>query len=171
MRSFGSQRSEWMPPTDAAYVLDYGVSTVETIIGEHVHLIPSFDGDGPDEWMVLPSLPQGLVLNNATGEINGTVTGALSQTSYTVIAYNAAGLTQTNLTFYVHYIPTGILTYPSMFNAFTRGEEIPVQIPTVEGGGIITSWTVSPTLPDGLSLDANGVITGIQPTWLLAKNT
>ena len=61
-------------PLMAPTSLDYGVSTVETIIGEHVHLIPSFDGDGPDEWMVIPSLPQGLVLNNATGEINGTIT-------------------------------------------------------------------------------------------------
>ena len=148
-------------PLMAPTSLDYGVSTVETIIGEHVHLIPSFDGDGPDEWMVIPSLPQGLVLNNATGEINGTITSILAQTSFTVVASNAAGLTQTNLTFHVHYIPTGILTYPSMFYAFTKGEEIPVQNPTVEGGGIITSWTVSPTLPDGLSLNSSGVITGI----------
>ena len=101
------------------------------------------------------------VLNNATGEINGTITSILAHTSFTVVASNAAGLTQTNLTFHVHYIPTGILTYPSMFYAFTKGEEIPVQNPTVEGGGIITSWTVSPTLPDGLSLNSSGVITGI----------
>ena len=46
-------------PLMAPTSLDYGVSTVENIIGEHVHLIPSFDGDGPDEWMVIPSLPQG----------------------------------------------------------------------------------------------------------------
>ena len=139
-----------MPPTS----LDYGVSTVESIIGEHVHLIPSFDGDGPDEWTVIPSLPQGLLLNNATGEINGTVQSIIPQTNYTVFASNAAGLTQTNLTFHISDVPPGIVTYPSIINVFTKGIEIPVQSPTVEGGGVATTWSVIPALPDGLLMQA-----------------
>ena len=152
-----------MPPTS----LDYGVSNVESIIGEHVHLIPSFDGDGPDEWTITPSLPQGLLLNNATGEINGTVQSIIPQTNYTVFASNAAGLTHINLTFHISDVPPGIVTYPSIINVFTKGIEIPVQSPTVEGGGVATTWSVVPALPDGLSLNASGVITGI-PTELIS---
>ena len=88
-----------------AHITWCSISTVETIIGEHVHLIPSFDGDGPDEWMVIPSLPQGCI-EQRHREINGTITSILAH-KVSVVASNGR-TTQTNLTFHVHYIPTGI---------------------------------------------------------------
>ena len=141
--------------------LDYGIATLDGTIGDAVHLIPSFIGDGPDEWVVIPSLPQGLVLSNLTGVINGTMDNVMEPTTYTVFASNAAGMVQTNLTITVHDLPPGDLTYPSTFNVFTKGLEIPLQRPTLDGGGAVTSWTVTPPLPDGLSLDTSGRFEGV----------
>ena len=56
------------PPSD----LDYGEDSLSLYLGVEMDaLTPSFLGDGPETWMVAPSLPEGLALDAQTGVLSG----------------------------------------------------------------------------------------------------
>ncbi|RAH15151.1 MAG: hypothetical protein CMB58_006095, partial [Methanobacteriota archaeon] len=72
--------------------LSYGVEEMTVIVGEEIQpLTPSFLGDGPQNWLVNPRLPDGLSLDPQSGVISGTPQLQKIQTGYTIIASNAAG--------------------------------------------------------------------------------
>ena len=69
--------------------LSYGVEEITTISGVEIQpLTPSFNGDGPQNWLVSPSLPDGLSLNRQTGVISGTPKLLTIMAEYTIIASN-----------------------------------------------------------------------------------
>jgi len=75
-----------VPPTDLAYA-----GPVTGSVGTAVlPLIPSFSGDASG-FQVLPPLPAGLVLDQATGTLSGTPSRARPATTYVVIASNVGG--------------------------------------------------------------------------------
>src|SRR5262249_19598436 len=127
-------------------------------------------GTGALSYSVSPSLPAGMSFSNTTGQITGTPTGASSAT-YTVTVTDAIGATATN-TFNLtvngtvtatQAIPTKSLTVNIAAASFT-----PV---TGSGGTAPLSYTVSPTLPAGLSMaSTTGAITGL-PTAISAATT
>ena len=54
--------------------------------------LPAPGGDAPLQWSVSPSLPQGLVLNAATGAISGTPSAQTPLMEYTVTVEDGAGV-------------------------------------------------------------------------------
>ena len=60
-------------------------------------LKPSNTGSPATSYGISPSLPTGLSLNSYTGTISGTPIAAIIATTYTVIAYNAAGSSSTTV--------------------------------------------------------------------------
>ncbi|MGE0191488.1 MAG: putative Ig domain-containing protein [Planctomycetota bacterium] len=113
-------------------------------------------------WSISPSLPTGLSLDSATGAISGLPTSVTSPTSYTITATNAAGSASTSL---LMATPLGAplsLTYPTTtwVGSVLLGT-ISTLTPTLTGGQV-ESWSVSPALPAGLSLNPNtGVLSGV----------
>ncbi len=133
-------------------------------------LSPTFTGDGGvvTSYRTEPSLPAGLSINATTGVISGTPTVLSSATDYTVIAANTGGYTLATVRITVReLIPDISYNTP---NIFTKGTAISSLIPTNLGGPVV-SYTISPSLPAGLSFNTNtGVISGT-PTGLIASTT
>ena len=116
------------------------------------------------------SLPSGLVFNTSTGTFSGTPTAIISRTMYTITGTNPNGTATAyiNLTVVdnlpnISYSPDDL----SLTNN-TASSDVPLS-PTLTGSGVITSWTIHPTLPNGLSfLTSNGTIAGT-PIELLTR--
>ncbi|MEM7181920.1 MAG: Ig domain-containing protein [Spirochaetota bacterium] len=109
---------------------------------------------------ISPSLPSGLALDSSNCSISGTPTTTLASTNYTVTASNAIGSTSTMITITVNVAAPSGLTYTSsnvyyiLSNAITSNT-----VASVSGSGL--SYSVSPALPTGLSLNtSNGTISG-----------
>ena len=111
-------------------------------------------------WSVSPSLPAGLSLDSSTGAISGTPSAVTSSATYTVTASNTGGSDTATLTFVVNDVaPSSIAYSPSSFT-LTKGTAMTTVTPT-SSGGTVTSWSVSPSLPAGLSIDSStGAISG-----------
>jgi len=130
------------------------VYTKNTII---TSLTPTVTGQGV-VYSITPTLPIGLSLNTSTGVISGTPTSIASLATYTVTAQNTGGNTTFGLAITVNEVSPSALSYTSP-NVYTKNTIITSLTPTVTGQGI--TYSVSPTLPTGLSLNTStGVITG-----------
>ena len=120
---------------------------------------PTAAGGAVESWSISPDLPTGLAFDTATGEISGTPTVLSPLTTYTITATNTGGTDTASVTIVVNdVVPT--ITYSSTSLTLTRNTPMTTLTPTTSGG-TITSWSVSPSLPAGLSLDSStGAISG-----------
>ena len=144
------------------YSLDQGTAYV---------LTPTNTGGAATGWSITSgTLPAGLSINAGSGVISGTPTTAGGPTTVTVTATNAVGSGSTNVTFTVVTNPP-VFSYVGSPYAFTRDVAITPIDPTVTGGATPISYSVSPALPTGLSINAgNGRISGT-PTVVTASAT
>lgn len=136
-----------------------------------VAVLPSNAGGAATSWSVTPSLPTGLSFNSSSGRISGTPTVSQSSSNYTVTATNSAG----SDTFVVSISVTGVLAAPSITFAtatlnLTVNSAMSALTPT-NTGGAASSWSVAPSLPAGLTIDAStGVISGTPTSTLATSN-
>jgi hypothetical protein len=125
-------------------------------------------GVAPFSWSVSPSLPAGLTLDAATGLITGTPTAVSASQSYTfsLQAGNGAGGTASDtqaINFQVVAagaltITTGSLPNGTVSSAYS-------QALSRSGGTAPFTWTLaSGSLPAGLTLSSDGVISGTPTT-------
>jgi hypothetical protein len=134
------------------------VFTVDTAIAP---LNPTISGDNL-VFTVIPALPAGLSIDAATGVISGTPTVVSTASVYTVTATNSGGSVWFDVEITVNDAMPNGLSYNSP-NVFTVGSAIVALNPTVLGENLI--FSISPELPDGLSIDvATGVISGTPTT-------
>jgi hypothetical protein len=112
-------------------------------------------------YQISPSLPLGLSLNASTGVISGTPTVSSSTTTYTVKASNSAGSASAGVSITVKSSGSApSISYASPYYSFTVGAAAQVHGPAVSGGPI-SSWSVQPALPAGLTLSqTDGSIVG-----------
>ena len=113
-------------------------------------------------YSVSPTLPAGLSLDIATGEISGTPTALSTNTTYTITVRNSGGTNTTTITIVVNdEVPT-IAYSPNDLDLTnnTVSSDLPLS-PTITGSGEITSWEINATLPAGLTFEtSNGTIWG-----------
>jgi uncharacterized protein YjiK/stress response protein SCP2 len=118
-------------------------------------------GTGTLTYSVSPALPTGLTFNSATGAITGTPTGTSSLTSYTVTVTDSNGATAAasfNLTVDAAVVASQGVVAASLTENHAAMSFTPV---TGAGGTGTLTYSVSPALPAGLSLNAaTGAITG-----------
>jgi hypothetical protein len=107
-------------------------------------------------YSVSPALPAGLSLDPSTGLISGVPLAAASGTTYTITAKNAAG-TATTAVKLVVLVPPTALTYSPVTGKV--GAALTQVVPTFSGDA--DKFTVFPSLPAGLTLDAaTGIVSG-----------
>jgi hypothetical protein len=140
-------------PSALSYASPQSYTTGLAITG----LNPTVNGT-VDSYGVSPALPAGLTLNAGTGQITGTPTVAQAAANYTLTAYNSTGSTSFTLSIQVLIPAPSSLSYHSP-QIYPVGTAIAPLYPTVTGP--VSSYTVNPALPPGMSINAaSGVITG-----------
>jgi uncharacterized repeat protein (TIGR01451 family) len=118
-------------------------------------------GTGPRAYSVSPSLPMGLNMASGTGAITGTPGVASSATTYTVTVTDANNATATatfSLTVNGAVTATQVIASTTLTVNVAATPFTPV---TGSGGTAPLAYSVSPSLPTGLSMAAGtGAITG-----------
>ena len=141
--------------------LTYGESSILLVHGVEMQaLTPSFLGDGPQNWFVNPRLPDGLSLDGASGVISGIPEEEAEETRHTIIGTNAVGSTATTIDITVVAAAPDSIHYLSDMLSCTLWQECSMGQPLVMGGSA-DSWSVNPSLPEGLTILVDGSITGI----------
>lgn len=119
--------------------------------------VASCSGGEPTQYSVNPTLPSGLALDPTSGSISGTPTAAAATSNYTVTASNAFGQTTTQLSITIE-AQAATLAYSPSTVVYTVGQAI---TPLTVSNGVTGSFSVTPPLPTGLSLDSSsGTISG-----------
>ena len=114
-------------------------------------------GTGPFTWSVTGTLPAGLTLDPATGEVTGSPTSAVTST-FTLVATDALGATATQPE------SVTVLGVPTVSSPAFGAGEVGVAYdttPSASGGTGPYTWSVTGSLPAGLTLDpTTGEVTG-----------
>jgi sugar lactone lactonase YvrE len=118
-------------------------------------------GTGSLTYSVAPALPAGLSFSSTTGAVTGTPAVASTSTSYTVTVTDANGATAT-ATFSLTVNVAVTATQAIGSTAVTQNHTVTPFTPVTGGGGTAPlSYSISPALPAGLSLNsATGAVRG-----------
>ena len=112
-------------------------------------------------WSISPSLPAGLSLSSSTGAISGTPTALSSQAAYTVNASNSNGYDTATVTITVNE-PLPVINYSPNTFTLSVGTAMTSVSPTIYAG-TVDSYSISPSLPSGLSLNTCLLYTSPSP--------
>ncbi|MFZ4456954.1 MAG: T9SS type A sorting domain-containing protein [Bacteroidales bacterium] len=154
---------------NAPSALSYSPNPVVVIVNtDNVSSNPTVTGS-VESYSVSPALPAGVTLNTTTGVISGIPTVVSALKDYTVTATNESGSTTAKFTLTVKDVPpTPITLSQSSVETVVNSTSINLK-PTVTGEGI--TFSISPALPAGVTLDpSTGIVSGT-PTILMAKTT
>lgn len=161
----GSGGTTSTPPVAAPTALSYG-SPATVVTGQPMTALSATVTGTVSSYSVSPALPAGITINAANGQISGTPTAATAQANYTITASNASGSTTFALSLTVNPAAPAALSYQSPQSYFV-GQAITALSPSVTG--TVSGYTVLPTLPAGLVLNAtSGQISGT-PTAITAQ--
>jgi len=125
---------------------------------------PTVGGGPVATWSISPALPAGLTFDTSNGHITGTPTSEKTQAGYTVTAANGSGNSQFTIQITISlgapnctsYSPSSLIEYK---NQTSGGASI-----VCDGGGAVSSYSISPGLPSGMTFDTStGAIVG-KPT-------
>ena len=153
-------KSRTEPPANLSYQNQNAIYVIGVPIPPN-H--PSVDGGDVSSFTVQPGLPDGLLIDPATGIISGTPRRLAAAASFTVTAANSAGASSAVLQMEVRSPPAsapGLLLYQQPKAVYATGRPVMPNLPHSIGGPI-DAFAVSPALPAGLSIDAaDGVLSG-----------
>ena len=168
--------------TSATAIITIGVSGTATLspstqtvtgrVGAAITVTTAFTstGLGTRYFSIAPALPAGLVFSSSTGVLSGTATAARGATTYVVTAADGTNYAVATMRLTISAVP--VMTPASQAVSGVVGTAIATTsvfaAPTVTG---TKTFTVSPALPAGLTLNAaTGTVSGT-PTAVSTQTT
>ena len=146
--------------TPAPVTINYANSSAAFVRGVPITPDAPSGGAGATSYSVSPALPTGLILNSGTGILSGTPTAVAAQASYTVTATGSGGSITTTLTISVNDQPPTQFSYAAGTAIYIVNAPITENDPS-NAGGVVTSYSINPALPAGLSIStSSGSISG-----------
>jgi len=152
--------------------LSPGTQTVTGRVGAAITATTAFTstGLGTRYFSIAPALPAGLVFSSSTGVLSGTATAAKEATTYVVAAADGTNYAVATMRLTISAVPA--MTPASQAVSGVVGTAIAATsvfaAPTVTG---TKTFTVSPALPTGLTLNAaTGAVSGT-PTAVSTQTT
>ncbi|MDR3606700.1 MAG: putative Ig domain-containing protein [Oligoflexia bacterium] len=109
-------------------------------------------------YSITPALPTGLSFDTSSGEISGTPTAITPAATYDVTATTGSGVAHIQLQLTVGDTPPTMSYAGLLTQTWTVGSAVSIT-PTL-GGGALTGCVSNPTLPSGVTLSSNCVISG-----------
>lgn len=148
---------------------------------EDYSFTPEVDG-WVEKWSISPELPSGLHLDDSDGTISGVPFGPAAEGTYTIVASNEVGETQTPVKFLIQQGVPKMLTYtPNVTeHCLLVDVELIPQCMSATGSPVtVTEYSIDTPLPEGYELNTTtGVISGkpqkVQPLstyQITAQNT
>ena len=118
-------------------------------------------GNGTLAWSISPTLPTALQFSTSTGQITGTPVSIGSTGTYTVLVRDQL-LQSSSRQFSFSVSPAPLLTVRQIVRQIVITNQFQTFTPvTYTGGYGAVTWSISPTLPNGFSLNtATGAISG-----------
>jgi len=163
----GSSGSAPPPPTAS---ISYPSSSLSFVAGTAITPAVPTASQGLSSFSVTPALPAGLSLNSSNGTISGTPTTASAAATYTVTASGGGATATASLSITVNPAPPSSVSYASPAFTFTTNVAARTLTPTAEGGAV-ASFSISPSLPVGLTFDTTtGAISGTPTAASAATN-
>lgn len=156
------------PPGPALPNVYFTINTFIYQIGDSVALTPTSTGGPVATCTISPAFPagSGLSFNTSTCSVTGTASAPMSQTTFSITPTNASGsaavsgqLTLTILDSAPAASPPIITFSPNASLTLTAGTALSPLSPT-NTGGTITSCTVNPPFPGGMTLSSTCVVGG-----------
>ena len=154
---------------------------IQNMAMSSVTLPAATGGNGALSYSISPSLPMGLSFNTSTRVLSGTPTGTSASATYTYKVSDADNITtndESTLTFTIAVDATN--TRPAFANnasianqSLTQGTAMDddVTLPAATGGNGALSYSISPSLPTGLSFNASTRVLSGTPTGTSASAT
>ncbi len=119
---------------------------------------PTYSGGTPDSWYIEPLLPSGFTFDAYNGTIFGTAEEIQNWSTYYIWANNTGGSTYTTVRIKITSAPPDLISWEGNDFAFASNESVFIQ--ATNDGPDIESWSIEPTLPQGMLLLENGSISG-----------
>ena len=111
--------------------------------------------------MPLNKIVECLTINPSTGELSGNPSVISSTTAYTITATNTGGTTTATVSITVNDVIPSAITYNANPYTLTKDSAMTPDTPSVSGGAV-ESWSITPSLPTGLTFNTStGEISGI----------
>jgi gliding motility-associated-like protein len=141
-----------------AYSVSYSFERTKAISS----VTPTSTGGTVATYAISPALPAGLAFSTSTGVITGTPTAVSASRTYTVTGTTATSACVGTTTFTLEVfnaVAPSALSYSPATQTVRQGTAITAMTPTITGGA--PTYTISPALPAGLSINATtGIISG-----------
>ena len=141
-----------------AYSASYSFERTKAISS----VTPTSTGGTVATYAISPALPAGLAFSTSTGVITGTPTAVSASRTYTVTGTTATSACVGTTTFTLEVfnaVAPSALSYSPATQTVRQGTAITAMTPTITGGA--PTYTISPALPAGLSINATtGIISG-----------
>lgn len=159
--AYGQLQVANLPGNSGLSLQDYG-PIIATVGSPVFRAATVAGGSTPYSFSVSGTLPAGLALNASTGAITGTPTATSPERTFSVTVVDAGGRTAVaSVKITISAAPTSCQLSGYTNVVGTIGQPIPTQVPSTAGCTGTVVFSVSPTLPAGLSLDSgNGRLSG-----------
>ena len=121
---------------------------------------PTTSGGTITSWEISPSPGSAFNFNTGNGYISGTPSVLLSRTQYTIWANNSGGSSVAYVNVTINDVAPNTIVYSSHDLILEKGTAMTTTTPAI-GGGTVTTWEISPSIPSGLSFSSTtGAISG-----------